>query len=391
MLDQDPILLANEIVNDFKQSNYNLVINKTDLLLTNGIFEPYTFELYCFSLFNNRMYERCQNAISILSNAKELSFDLKYLHFNCLFNSGKYAECIIFYDSHLCTHPSSDELKQKLIFSYIRSSQTEKAFALHSEVNVNRNNFQSKISIVIPVLDLSPGTPDHNILSLLDDLINIDIEVIVVFNNTNLGIELKNHPRIDHFAIISENIGVSRAWNIGIDISRSKYTIVANADLRLKNSIIFDLVDALENDPNLAMVGPQGCLADLNLNGVESKQLIKGDFDTFRYVDLVMGFLFAVRTKLFHSKVLKFDNNLTPAFSEEVDISRQIKQAGLKMGVVPSIGFSHGGSGSHLFTNTINYYDQSEIKMHIMNRNDCYLYDKWFSNSENATFSIESN
>jgi hypothetical protein len=391
MINKDLILFAEEIINDFNQSNFNLVIDKTDLLISNDIFEPTIFELYSYSLFYNRLYDKCINAISLLSNAKDLSFELKYLHFNCLFNKSDYAECTNYYDLHLSYHPISEELKQKLIFSYIRSSQADKAFALHNQSDIHTNNFYSKISIVIPVLDLSPATPDHNILNLLDDLLDIEVEVIVIFNNTELGIELRGHPRIDHFAIISENIGVSRAWNIGIDISRSEYTIVVNADMRLKDSVIYDLVGALENDSCLAMVGPQGCLSDVNLNGLESRQLLKGEFDNIQYVDLIMGFLFAVRTDLFHLKVLKFDNNLTPAFSEEIDISRQIKQAGLKMAVIPTHEFSHGGSGSHLFTNKIDYYDQSEIKMNIMNRNDCYLYKKWFSSSGNTLFSVEDN
>ena len=366
----------------FESGDYEAVIAKTQELYSINVYHAKTYESFAFSLYFKGYIESCVGILNLIQDKEGLSEHLKYLKADCFFRSGNFKDSATVFEDLLQKDQRSTEIRRKLVFSYLRSSQTEKAYDLYDRKE-NLGAYYSKISIVIPVLDLSPSTPNYNINKLLEDLTGLDAEVIVVFNNTDLGMELMNHPRIDHFAILSENTGVSRAWNIGLDLSRSTYTIIINADMSIKHQAIFDIVEALEFDSTVAMSGPQGCIVDLNLNGIEEKQLKKGEFHEKTYVDLVMGFLFAVKTELFHSNKLKFDNHLTPAFSEEFDIAKQIKRINMKMVAVPTTDFSHGGSGSHLFINEIKYYDQSEIKMEIMNRNDCYLYEKWFLQRNN--------
>ena len=62
-------------------------------------------------------------------------------------------------------------------------------------------------------------------------------------------------------------------------------------------------------------------------------------------VDAVSGFLFCVKRELFDDKTLKFDGAFTPCYFEEWDLGLQIKMAGLKSYVIPTIGYEHHWSG----------------------------------------------
>ncbi|MBI2418542.1 MAG: glycosyltransferase, partial [Ignavibacteriales bacterium] len=73
-------------------------------------------------------------------------------------------------------------------------------------------------SFIIPVLDLKSQT-EYTFHTLLRDLEEIEGDVIAVFNSPAMADLFKGHPRITYSASISHNVGVSRAWNIGLDIA----------------------------------------------------------------------------------------------------------------------------------------------------------------------------
>ena len=78
---------------------------------------------------------------------------------------------------------------------------------------------------------MSPASP-YNITKLLDDLNDIPGDVIVIFNSTEMADKLKNHPRIDYYAAMKKNIGVSIAWNIGLNISQTPVSFILNSDIQ---------------------------------------------------------------------------------------------------------------------------------------------------------------
>ena len=189
---------------------------------------------------------------------------------------------------------------------------------------LSKNNQQR--SFVIPVLDYSPAS-NLNINVLLEDLTSIEGEVIVIFNNVEIAEELKNHPRIDFYSIMSKNIGVSRAWNVGLNISQTPVTFICNSDLHITKQSVEKLEFGL-NIEDAAMVGPQGSRFSFE----EMRDLVyfgKGMCDRPIVVDAVSGFYFAVKTNYFKEGLLKFENSFTPCYFEEWDIGLQIKKMGL--------------------------------------------------------------
>lgn len=234
------------------------------------------------------------------------------------------------------------------------------------------------VSFVVPVIDLSPGTPKHNFLTLLDSINDLDsypfpVETIVVFNNPALGSQFQGHPSISRSAIMSCNIGVSRAWSVGINMARTEFSIIINADVILRKGIIEDLVGPFLDDAFVSMTGPVGFQDDPRL----PTQLDHRSTTTPTIASAIAGFLFCVRTREFQAGRFYFDPELTPAFSEEEDLSIQFKRAGARMVAIPTDKFEHGGSGSHIGRSVITYFDQSIEKITLLARNLHYVRNKW--------------
>ena len=103
----------------------------------------------------------------------------------------------------------------------------------------------------------------------------------------------------------------------------------------------------------------------------------KNSFKSPIEIDAVSGFLFAVKTDLFNSGLLKFDNRYTPCYFEEWDMGLQIKSAGFKSYIVPSSGYKHEWSGSIRALKVIKYLDKEETAGEILNRNRILFLNKW--------------
>ena len=242
------------------------------------------------------------------------------------------------------------------------------------DLNIKQIN-SSKRSFVIPVLDMSPASP-YNISKLLDDLNDISGDVIVIFNSVEMADKLKNHPRIDYYAAMKKNVGVSIAWNIGLNISQTPVTFILNSDINISKETIEILEENLLKLPDAAIVGPQGSF----FNFYKTKDIAYFDKNSFSSpveVDAVSGFLFAVKTELFNKGKLKFENQYTPCYFEEWDMGLQIKLAGLKSYIVPTSGYNHEWSGSIRALKTIKYLDKEETSGEILNRNRKLFLNKW--------------
>ncbi len=236
-------------------------------------------------------------------------------------------------------------------------------------------------SIIIPVIDMSPSS-NFNIVTLLEDLKNIEGEVIVIFNSLEMYEKLKGHSRINEFAVMKHNVGVARAWNIGLDTARGKISFILNSDLHVGEEVFSKLQDFLEKNPDAAIAGVQGTY--LNFPQLRIiKYFGKGDFDEPLLVDDVSGFLFAVKTEMFNSNVLHFDNQYTPCYTEEWDIALQAKAAGFKTYIVPAKDFEHKWGGSiGTLDKEIEYYDKKEFARNILIRNRKKFLEKWTNFAE---------
>lgn len=262
---------------------------------------------------------------------------------------------------------SSRELRQRSVKGMAEPDHDWRAKATPQEVPSR--------SFVIPVLDYSPAS-EYNILTLLKDLESIPGQVIVVFNDPKIAEELRTHPRIDHYIIMQRNVGVSRAWNVGLDVAESPTVFILNADLHVNSETINAMEKGLWELDRAACVGPQGSFVNFQLC-CDHLYFDKGTFSEPIEVDAVSGFLFCVKRELFDSATLKFEAAFSPCYFEEWDLGLQIKIAGLKSYVIPTVGYDHHWSGTIRALRTIPYLGREETAGEIVFRNRELFQTKW--------------
>jgi glycosyltransferase involved in cell wall biosynthesis len=230
-------------------------------------------------------------------------------------------------------------------------------------------------AFVIPVLDYSPAS-EYSILTLLEDLDQIEGEVVVVFNGAQIGEELKNHPRITRHAIMKQNVGVARAWNIGINMSEAETVHIVNADAHITLAAVEALEHGLSSLEKAVCVGPQGSFVNFAAC-VDYIYFDKGSFDKPIQVDAVSGFFFAVNQRLLRQHGIAFENSYTPCYFEEWDLGLQAKKAGLACWIVPTTAYDHHWSGTIRALRTIPYMGREETAGEVLERNKQQFLRKW--------------
>ena len=232
-------------------------------------------------------------------------------------------------------------------------------------------------SFVIPVLDFSRHSP-YNIFTLLTDLQGVAGEVICVFNGADVHRALREHPRIDRYCFNSQNAGVSRSWNIGINLAEGRSVFVLNADLHISPRAIEQLERYLFELPDAVIVGPQGTRVDaarLEILAYYSK----GGFDAPVRTDDVSGFCFALHRERFLAHGLAFDVRYSPCFMEEWDMGMQVKRAGLACYAVPVNEFEHHwGISAASGDVRLAYFGREVSRDDVLEANRAKFLEKWF-------------
>jgi GT2 family glycosyltransferase len=232
-------------------------------------------------------------------------------------------------------------------------------------------------SFVIPVLDFSPHSP-FNVFSLLTDLHEAPGEVICVFNSADVYRALRDHPRIDKYCFNSRNAGVSRSWNIGINLAEGRSVFVLNADLHILPRAIEQMERYLHELPDAALVGPQGSLVDFRTLEVRAYYQ-KGRFHEPVRTDDVSGFCFAIHRERFLGRGLAFDVRYSPCFMEEWDMGMQVRQAGLACYAVPVVDFEHHwGISVARGDVAIPYFGREVSRDALLEENRGKFLAKWF-------------
>lgn len=199
-------------------------------------------------------------------------------------------------------------------------------------------------SFIIPVLDDSPASP-YNFGTLLDDLEAIPGEVIAVFNGPGAHGRYGGSARITRQALLSENTGVGRAWNIGLMLATTPTVFFLNADLRIGIEAVTGIEKALFSSSSVCMAGPAGGF--VNFDSCEDIFHVDGRRHAGpTLVDQVCGHCFAVKRELFSTHGMGFYPELLPCWLEETDIALQARQHDLALLRVPVTGIEHRMSGT---------------------------------------------
>jgi len=199
-----------------------------------------------------------------------------------------------------------------------------------------------------------------------------NLELIVVDNSDQRDVEIminQDFPEVI-FKRMESNIGFGRANNIGFQLSNGEFIAFLNNDLVFKEDVLSPLVNELEKDQSLGIIGPKLLNEDMSLQysccnfpsvsdiikaeiwgdySVHSWYLTDWDHNQRRYVDYVSGALMVMRRDLFE-KVGLYDN-IFFMYSEEVDLCYRIKNAGYNIEYFPNVKAIHLGGASTIINN----------------------------------------
>jgi GT2 family glycosyltransferase len=222
---------------------------------------------------------------------------------------------------------------------------------------------------------LSPHSP-YNIKTLLSDLENIQGEVICIFNSKDVYEELHRHPRINKYCYNNLNAGVSRSWNIGINLAEGKVAFILNADVHIHPQAIEQLESYLFTLDKAVIVGPQGTHIDYEKLSI-IRYFKKGTFDEPVQTHDVSGFLLTIHLERFLKQGLMFDVQFSPCFFEDWDIGLQVMKTGLACYAVPVKGFEHHFGASQDVNLSVNYFGREMTRADILAEGRKRFITKW--------------
>jgi GT2 family glycosyltransferase len=236
---------------------------------------------------------------------------------------------------------------------------------------------QLRTSII--VLAWPPNqTGRYNVFTLLDALGPISrlVEVVVVSNgpDPNLTARLRAHPQVDRLLEPRANLGVASGWNLAGREATGDVLIFANEDA-LVDDVAIDAITAAFTDPAVGVAGVRASYWERRrVRPVSARRSAQMD----EVVAVPYGFLFAVRCDLFR-EVGGFDDRLSPAFFEEVDIAFRVAHAGYQCAIVDAGSVFHeaGVSSSRRRRARISWVGGSSTLRAVHERNHRLMLGEW--------------
>jgi GT2 family glycosyltransferase len=224
-----------------------------------------------------------------------------------------------------------------------------------------------KLSIII----LNYNTKDltlNCINSIVDqykkELDEGEFEIILVDNNSDDdSLKAFNRLRTKNLQIIesNENLGFAKGCNLGASKAKGDYLLFLNSDTEIKDQGFVKMVDFLDQNNNVAILG--GKLKNLDgtsqlstgkyytlislflmLLGVERKGLLRESPNEIKSVDWVSGASLMIRKEVFN-KIGGFEKELF-MYIEDMELCYKARKKGLETYFYPNIMLFHKSLGS---------------------------------------------
>lgn len=228
----------------------------------------------------------------------------------------------------------------------LTTDEIQKALKTHSESPI--------VSIVIPVFNNIEYTKNCvSSLALLKTRYSFKV-VIVDDKSTDETEQYFSSLENIHYIRNSENLGFLLSCNSAIKRVDTKYTVLLNNDTQVLEGWLDGLIDALELDDKVGLVGSKLIYGDNTLQ--EAGGIIFSDGNAWNYgngqapgdfeynykreVDYVTGASIAFNTSLF-KKLGYFDETFAPAYYEDTDMAMQMRKNGYKVIYNPASSLIH--------------------------------------------------
>ena len=165
--------------------------------------------------------------------------------------------------------------------------------------------------------------------------INSQIKVIVIENSQSESFKIHIEKKYKNVECIipEENLGYSKANNLGLSKVKTKYALILNPDTVLDSEAINNFFEFTKNYEDFAIVGP-------NQNEQIKNNLKETPFE----VKKIKGYAMFLNLSKF-TNIGFFDENFF-LYLEEIDLCKRVKQIKEKIYVDPNIQVLHFGGAS---------------------------------------------
>ena len=175
---------------------------------------------------------------------------------------------------------------------------------------------------------------------------------------------------------LKKDIGLPASLNMGIKKSVGKYIFIANDDIVLEKNSIKNMVNFLEKNTNVGVLGGKvfyknepkklsDSACDFNFYlGENKKGLAKGEQIKWLQSCSIMV------PKIIFQKVGLFDSGFYPLYFDDFDFCLRVKNSGFKIVYLPNVTFWHGvGKTTRQFSNKKVYYwwYKNKIRFYLKN------------------------
>ncbi|MEH2256939.1 glycosyltransferase family 2 protein [Nostoc sp.] len=226
-------------------------------------------------------------------------------------------------------------------------------------------NQQQPISVSIILVNYNGAEVLPDCLNSIEKFIDIpNYEIIVVDNaSSDSSVELiaENFPKVNLFKQ-AKNRGFGVGNNAGAKFARGEFLFLLNTDTVLTSNILPHLIELMQADPKVAIIGPKLLNPDgslqisvspaLGIKGeyqarkmhqsylnISQQNLIEQKFKEIQEVDIIVGAAFFIRSSLFY-KLGGFDENFFMYF-EESDLCQRVQYQGYKIIYTPHVSLIH--------------------------------------------------
>ena len=196
--------------------------------------------------------------------------------------------------------------------------------------------------------------------------INSQIKVIIIENSKSESFKENIEKKYKNVECIlpEENLGYSKANNLGLSKVKTKYALILNPDTVLDPEAINNFFKFTKNYEDFAIVGP-------NQNEQIKNNLKETPFE----VNRIKGYAMFLNLSKF-SNIGFFDENFF-LYLEEIDLCKRVKQIKEKIYVNPNIQVLHLGGAS------VDSKLSEEVEL---NRNWHWMWSRFYFNKKHSNY-----
>lgn len=213
----------------------------------------------------------------------------------------------------------------------------------YGKINI-KNNSKPKVSIIIPVYNQIEYTYKC-LMSIEENTKDVPYEVIIANDVSFDGTRVLD-LYVDGITVIKNktNMGFLKNCNNAATIAKGEYILFLNNDTKVQRKWLSSLVELIESDSSIGMVGsklvyPDGRLQEAggvifnNGGGCNYGKFDNPDRPQYNYVrdvDYISGASLMISTKLW-KEIGGFDVRYAPAYCEDSDLAFEVRNHGYRV------------------------------------------------------------